>query len=254
MATSPELNPAFVLAPFNYLLANCQNNVLMGLRLVEKIEKFPEPTLEELQFFQLSIGGLVTDIGKSQTLFKKWVLINGFEDIHKCIRVTLERLYIFKTVQKNIANISNLDEFVKELHVKATNFYFDGLIKEITLYLTEPLKCKIYIESLNNARNCLVHTNAVVTTRHCNNIEKDKLKIIGKRFKYFFKNCEEEVIAEIGKPGPENAALMLGAEEFEIVFEKNSEIELNLKQFLDVLSTCVFINAEIDIVLKKSCA
>ena len=47
---------------------------------------------------------------------------------------------------------------------------------------------------------------------------------------------------------------MLGSEEFEIHFEKNSEIELDLKQFLYVLSTCVFINAEIEIILKNGCA
>jgi hypothetical protein len=44
----------------------------MGLRIVEKLDKFPEPTQEELQFFQLSIGGQITDIVKSKTLFKRW--------------------------------------------------------------------------------------------------------------------------------------------------------------------------------------
>ena len=175
-------------------------------------------------------------------------------DSNKWIRVTLERLFIFKTVQKNMDNILNVDDFIKELQIKASNFHFDTLIKEVSSYLEEPLKYKRQIESFNNARNCLVHTNAVLTPRHCNNTEKDKLIIVVNQFKYFFKKGEEETIVETGKPGPENTALMLGSEEFEIHFEKNSEIELDLKQFLYALSTCVFINAEIDIILKNGCA
>ena len=76
------------------------------------------------------------------------------------------------------------------------------------------VKYQKQIESFNNARNCLVHTNGIVTPRHCNNTEKDKLTIFGNRFKMFFKKGDEETIAEIGKTGPENAALLLGAEEF----------------------------------------
>ena len=241
------LNPNYVLAPFHQLLDNCQSNVLMGLRIAEKIEKFPEPTPEELNFFQLSIGGQIADIAKSKNLFKKWVLINGFEDIHKCFRVTLERLYVLKKVEEKIKSeeITNLIELEKELTVKASNFYFDKLINEVNLMFDEPLEYKSQIESINYARNCLVHTNGIVTTRHCNNLEKNKLIIFGIRFKMFFKKGEDERIAEIGKPGPENAALMLGAEEFQIEFSKDGEIELNLKQFLDILNTCVFVRADI---------
>jgi len=254
--TTLKINPNYVLAPFHKLLGGCQNNVLMGLRIAEKLDKFPEPTPEELNFFQLSMGGQVADIVKSKTLFKKWVLVNGFEDIHKCFRVTLERLYILKTVDNKIksGDTLNLDETEKELKTKASNFYFDQLIHAVNLIFDEPLQYQKQIISFNNARNCLVHTNGVVTPRHCNNIEKDKLTIFGNRFKMFFKKGDEEIIAEIGKPGPENAALMLGAEEFQIDFSKDREIELDLKQFLDILNTCVFVRADIDIKLKKNCS
>lgn len=250
------MNPNYVLAPFHKLLGDCQNNVLMGLRIVEKVDKFPEPTPEELKFFQLSMGGQVADYPKSKTLFKKWILINGFEDIHKCFRVTLERLYIFKTVEQNVkaGETSNYVKTEKQLQVKASNFYFDQLIKELNSLFDEPLKYQKQIESFNNARNCLVHTNGIVTPRHCNNTEKDKLTIFGNRFKMFFKKGDAETIAEIGKTGPENAALLLGAEEFQIEFSKDIEIELDLKQFLDIMNTCVFVQADIDVKLKKNSA
>ncbi len=228
----------------------------MGLRIVEKLDKFPEPTQEELQFFQLSMGGQVADISKSKSIFKKWVLINGFEDIHKCFRVTLERLFILKTVDDKTksGDIFIVEDVEAELKVKASNMYFDQLINTVNSLFPEPLLYQKHILSFNNARNCLIHTNGIVTTRHCNNLEKDKLTIIGNRFKMFFKKGEEEVMAEIGKPGPENAALMLGAEEFQIEFTKDKEIELGLKQFLDILNTCVFVRADIDEKLKKNCA
>jgi hypothetical protein len=82
--------------------------------------------------------------------------------------------------------------------------------------------------------------------RFCNSPQKDKLIIFGRRFKLFFKRGEEEVLAQLGKPGPENAALMLGAENFEIAFALDQSIELSLKQFLDVLNTCVFVRADIE--------
>jgi hypothetical protein len=41
------LNYAYVLGPFHRLLANCQTNVLMGIRLVQRIDAFAEPTPED---------------------------------------------------------------------------------------------------------------------------------------------------------------------------------------------------------------
>jgi hypothetical protein len=37
------------LEPFHNLISACQNNVLLGLRLVEKVETFPGLTAEEIQ-------------------------------------------------------------------------------------------------------------------------------------------------------------------------------------------------------------
>jgi len=87
----------YVLASFNHLLANCESNVLLGLRVVEGIAKFPDPTPEELQFIQLSMGGVSRDFISNKKIFKKWLLKNGFEDIHTCIHTAL----VF--VQKKIA-------------------------------------------------------------------------------------------------------------------------------------------------------
>jgi hypothetical protein len=47
--------------------------------------------------------------------------------------------------------------------------------------------------------------------KYCNNPGNDKLTVSGNKLKLFFQKGSEEVPAVIGKPGPENAALMLGA-------------------------------------------
>ena len=79
-----------------------------------------------------------------------------------------------------------------------------------------------------------------------NNIQNDQLIISGNRFKMFFKKGEEEIPAEIGKTGPKNVALMLGAEEFEIQFRIGERVDISLKQFMDILNTCIFFNADIE--------
>lgn len=242
-----SLNPAYVLAPFQNLIANCQNNVLMGLRIVERVNELPLPTSEELQFLQLSFGAPPTDLEKNRSDFKRWLLLNGFEDIHGSIRVGLERLFVFETIKAKLKTSSNIsiDEFEKELHSKVTKFHFPQLIGEVSSLFNEPFEYLRHAESYNAARNCLEHTNGVVTQRHCNNPEKDKIIIHGHRFKMFFKKDDQEVPAVLNKPGPENAALMLGAEEFQFEFSIGQPIELSLKQFVDVLNTCVFIQADI---------
>jgi hypothetical protein len=136
--------------------------------------------------------------------------------------VTLERLYIFKTIDNRSKEGETFEVEVAEteLKVKASNLYFDQLVTSVNSLFQEPLEYQKHILSFNNARNCLVHTNGIVTTRHCNNTEKDKLTITGNRFKMFFERGEEETIAEIGKPGPENAALMLGLKSFKLCLLK----------------------------------
>lgn len=254
--SSPHrLNKNYVLAPFHQLLSNCQTNVLLGLRLIEKIDQFPLPTPEELQFFQLSFQtlgvGQLDTLDQTKALFTRWVLTNGFEDIHSSMRVVMERLFVLKTVALELENEPALliPERELELGTKASEFHFPTLLDRVNALFPHPLDCAECIVSFNSARNCLVHTGGIVTERHCNTPAKDKLVMRGRRFRLFFKRGEMEVLAEMGKPGPENAALMLGAEDFVIEFPVGQAIRLSLKQFLDVLNTCIFLRADIDLKL-----
>lgn len=248
------MNPNYVLAPFDSLIAESENYVLLGLRLVAKIESFPEPTEDEKQFaFQMNLGGQNFPLDTSKNLFKKWILKKGFEELHKSIRVVLERLYVFLSVKSNIGQNINIEELQSSLTIEATNLFYDQLIKQVNDLLDEPLLLDKHILSFNNVRNCLIHTNGRLTARHCNNSTKDELVLVGRRIKMFYKNEVEEKPFVKGEPGLVNAALILGAEDFEIIFNINQEIELDMKQFIEVLNTCVFIRADIDVKLKGKC-
>jgi hypothetical protein len=219
----------------------------MGLRIVERLNELPLPTPEELQFFQLSFGAPSIDLEKNRSAFKRWLLLNGFQDIHGAIRVGLERLFVFETTKAKLQSSLGIkiDDLEKELYSKVTRFPFPKLIQEVSGLFGQPFEYLKHAESFNAARNCLEHTNGVVTERHCNSAQKDKIVIHGHRFKMFFKKDDLEVPAVFNQPGPENAALMLGAEEFRFEFSIGQAIELSLKQFLDILNTCVFIKADI---------
>ncbi len=247
------LNQAYVLAPFHQLLTSCHTNVLIGLRLAERIDTFPGPTPEELKFINLSFGGYEQGLLESKNSFKRWLLLNGFGGIHKTIRTTLERFFVFKSIESRLATnpTLNLQKHEAELRMEARRFHLPELISTVPSLCGEHLQIESHVESFNNARNCLEHDNGTVTKKRCNNPSKDKLFIQGRRFKMFFKDGEREVLAEFGKPGPANAALMLGAEDFEIEFALDQSIELSLKQFIDVLNTCVFFRADIETKLIK---
>ncbi|MDP9176944.1 MAG: hypothetical protein M3O61_04620 [Gemmatimonadota bacterium] len=214
----------------------------------------PGPTPEELTFIQLSFGNPPVNLERSRSDFKKWVLLNGFEDIHGAIRIALERLLVFAATkaEMTITPALDIDAFVRQLHPKVAAYHFPKLITEINALFEKPFKFQDHIESFNAARNCLEHANGVVTQRHCNSPESGAIIIHGRRFKMFFKDGDREVVAVLGKPGPENAALMLGAEEFQFAFAIGQSIELSLKQFVDILNTCVFIRADIELKLKEA--
>jgi len=165
--------------------------------------------------------------------------------------MTLERLFVLKTLGTELEQHPDLPVRVREVELGtiASKFHFPTLVSRVNDLFPGPLDCTEHMISFNSARNCLSHTRGIVTERHCNTPGKDKLVVKGRRSKLFFKRGDLEVPAEVGKPGPENAALMLGAEDFQIEFAVGQAIQLSLKQFLDILHTCLFLLMDINVKL-----
>lgn len=244
----PTLDRSYVLEPFHNLIGQCQNNVLLGLRLVEEIEKIPGPTAEEARQFQLRFQIPAANPSERKARFKRWVLLKGLGDIQQCIGATLQRFIVFKTIDGELKLTSTVDIDAREraLSHSLRSLSYPDLIDRVNGLCSEQLILQDKLATFNNARNCLEHSGGIVVKRFCNSQQKDKLIILGRRIKLFFKRGDEETPAEIGMSGPENAALMMGAEDFEIEFTLGQPVELSLKHFLDILNTCVFLRADIE--------
>ncbi|MCB9231271.1 MAG: hypothetical protein H6581_06400 [Bacteroidia bacterium] len=244
--------PFYVLSLFPKLVGRCQNNVLLGLRLIEKIERFPDPTKEEIMLFQMILNEHLNDINESKLKFKRWILKNGFEDIHNYFRNTLERIYEYKKLENKPDGLplSEIEE-IRERYMKSANrFGFPDLVKEVEKLLSTPLELKSNLLSINSARNCFVHRNGIVGPEDINNQGNASLEIIVNRFIVYFETpTGEEIVAEIGVPGPENSPLKLRREEGRFEFRLGEEINLSLKNFLEILQTCIVFNSEISVLL-----
>src|SRR5439155_17547742 len=114
------LNRNYVAAPLHYLVSNAQNNVLMGLRLIETVQEFPSPHSEELQRFAQVSFGVETSLEKRKWEFTRWVLQNGFAEINNAVKTALQRLFVFKTIELRLLNGEAFDvkQFEEELRRK----------------------------------------------------------------------------------------------------------------------------------------
>ncbi len=244
----PQLNPSYVLEPFHNLISACQTNVLLGLRLVEEVETFPGPTGEELTAFQLRFQENVTDLNASKARFKQWIILKGLGDIHQSIGTTLQRFIVFRMIdgELRLDSALNIEARERALSQGFRSLSYPDLIARANRLCSEPLIMEEQIATFNNVRNCLEHSGGIVIRRFCNNPQKDKLIIQGRRVKVFFKRGDEETPEQIETPGPENAALMMGAEDFKIEFTIGQPVELSLAHFVDILNTCVFLRADIE--------
>lgn len=231
-----------IIIPLERFISNQLPNVLMGIRLVEQIENFPEPTEEERKlqlYLKLSKQHGIT---QSKKLFKKWIFLKGFEELYQTIRETLELIWVYNKIQIN--DPDNLEK----LKERAGYIKYPKLINEIETMTGKKFFHRKELDSLNNARNCLIHANGLVSHLYCNNDEKNALIICASKILLFWQNGIQKVPMEIGKPSPMNTPLMMGAERFQIKFSIGNFIELSLNEFVDIISFCFLFKSEIELI------
>src|SRR6266436_1383033 len=151
-----------VLAPFRELLGKSQGNVWLGLRLVERIERFPGPTAEEEDLINyVSLMGPAVDMAQGKRDFKAWILRNGFEEVHGSVRITLDRLFVYKRLEQAIkANPSqHIPRLQEDLTAQAIKRNFPEILDDVNSMLTTPLMLSNHVKTVNNARNCFVHSH-----------------------------------------------------------------------------------------------
>jgi hypothetical protein len=238
-----KLNIDGVTNPLFALLNECQNVILFGFRVIDNIGTFPEQTAEEINTIPIQIGDRPKSLDDQKKRFRTWLLKKGFEDFAKGIKLAFIEAYCFGTIVKKRDEIKDLKRFLTEieyLRKTAIEQSLPGLLTKVRPLLVKTLEYEEQISTINNARNCLIHANGLVTDRHANDRENNRLVIKGNRFLYYFEKNGERYPMKLGQPGPENAPLMMSAEKFELYFNIGQQIEINLKDFNDFINTCLY--------------
>lgn len=236
------MKKAEVFQAMDELLRNQIPNVLMGMRLADKIEIFPEATNEEqkLQWFLSVSQGRSFSQNKEE--YKSWLFLKGFEDIHRAIEETFKRMLIYK-LNIDGANSNKRVDSIRSLG-------YADLLKEVVNSFDHSFSHKDKFDSLNKIRNTLVHAHGFVEKRRCNNEDKTALLFYGGRGLLFWQDGDgKRIPMEIGKASPQNTALMMTEERFQISFLIGEKINLSLSQFVDVFWTCMFIRSELETIL-----
>lgn len=231
-----------VFQPMDELLRNQIPNVLMGMRLADKIETFPEATDEEqkLQWFLSVSQG--RSFSQSREEYKSWLFLKGFEDIHRAIEETFKRMLIYKLSIDGANSNTKID--------RIRRFGYIELLAEVVSSFAYSFSHKDKFDSLNKIRKTLVHAHGFVEKRNCNNEDKTALLFYGGRGLLFWQDGDgKRTPMEIGKASPQNAALMMTEERFQISFLIGEKINLSLSQFVDVFWTCMFIRSELETIL-----
>jgi hypothetical protein len=254
-----KLNSDYIFFPIKKLIGSSHSTTLTGLRAIEHLTELPNPTFEEVQMMQFSS----TEEKNLETIkqeFKNWILIKGFEEIHSAIRDSLERFLVYIKIYAEFKSktftAEGFSEFEKTITIKVKKLPYPILVKEITELIGESLIYEHDIESINNIRNCLVHDYGKVTANRCNNPEKNQLYVSGSRFTLFYQseNDDERFPFELNQILPQGASLKMGAEKFLISFKVNEKISLSYSDYLHILNTCLFYEADLRDKIIKYCA
>ena len=227
---------------------------MFGLRIMENQEAFPNKISEELNLIPIQIGDPPTDLNNQKKQFRNWLLKKGFEDFAKGIKQSLIEAYYYGTLVKKEGEVIKLNTFLKEieeLRKSANEQSLPGLLSKLQTILIKRLSYEQQVSTINNARNCLIHNNGLVSDRHINDKVNNRLIIKGNRFFYYFEKDGQKFPMKLGVAGPENSPLMLSIENFEIAFNIGQQIEISLKDFNDLTDTCLFFALDLKECLPK---
>jgi len=241
-----QLNGGNVINPLLKQLAQCQSNVLFGLRSVDIIKEDLPSFKGESSVFAFNIGSVPANIEEQKEEFKKWLIKKGFEDLIKGIKAALIEALLYIKIYNKKDDIKNYGDFLVELEAFKKQSKHDSLpalFKAVNTSLTRELKYKEHVTSINDARNCLVHANGIVTDKYIN--ENNLFVLKGIRLKLFTEVNNEEAEVKPGIVIEAGNSIKLGAEEFFIQYKLGDEIELNYTQFNNIIMSCYYFGIDL---------
>lgn len=236
-----QLNADGVLNPLLSQLSLCQNIILFGLRSIEMINEFPKETKEEEEAFLMHIGEPISDLKHQKKIYTDWLIKKGFEDLSKGLKLALIEAYFYVSIIEKKETLRAYQDFINEveqLRKTALEQSMPGLLSKVTPYLNKELNYIEEVSSINLGRNCLVHSDGIVTNRHINDKENDRLNIKGIQFKLFYEQEDKEVEIKSGSFVPGNTNVRLKLEPFSLSFQKSQHLEITIQDFNNFVKTC----------------
>lgn len=252
------LNPEFVFYPLKNLISTSHSSVLFGLRTAEKIKENLEPTVEEMQLLQLG-STHEKDIDTTKNEFKNWILIKGFEEIHNAVRHSLERFLVFISIYDQFKDCTltciEYEEFEKKISLKIKKLDHPRLLKQIENKIGERFLFEKHIQTINNARNCLVHDFGMVKKHRCNDDENQKLIIKGKKIHIFLHDSTGQKIPfEFPTLIKTPFDTSMEYEDVILEFRIGERLNLTYEDYIQVLYACWLYEYDLRDKLNKYCA
>src|ERR1017187_3872694 len=253
-----HLNMGYVLAPLIIQLKACRDFVYHGRRMTFAIDKMPDKIPEELKLMGIQFGEEPNDIEKYRTIFNDWITEKAFQDMVEGLRISYFRLHQFIAISKLMGTTITqdiYDDTLKTVKVKERT----GMKKLIELLDETTKKSLISIDmakSFYEARNCLSHNHGIVSKEFVNSSDDKNLIIKGRRLFLGYQKGDQVTEAPIGSDNSDKKqfaglGLSVSSEDFELSFAIGDKIEMNVKQFADILSTYQIIIADFDVCLNN---
>ena len=187
-------------------------------------------------------------ISKARVL--DWLFRNAFSDFIKAINESLIAAYQFTELQKLQANsekssmlYAEMMKKIEDLRAKPRSHNLPTLIDRIETNLSSSLPLKNEILSINNARNCLIHGNGVVSSRYINSSD-DTLKLCYLDLDTYVLTDKWQLLTAEMKQAPfitHGVKMELGKKE--LSFNIDEKLKINEHIFNAVAHTCaIFTN------------
>jgi hypothetical protein len=173
-------------------LQRSYRSVFLGLQLLKE-DNGPTRDLVKETGWMATFMELKNDTNAQKDEYRIWLINQGFADLAKGVESSLERAYLLMWLLSNVgSNVKTLGDLKKHLHKLKYDIKISTMLKEIDKYSSKEIVYKSEIESINKARNCLVHEKGVVS---------DEILIIcwinfkGDKVKTSFKRGERIIIS-----------------------------------------------------------
>lgn len=247
-----NFNPNAVIVPLHSILESSSKNVLFGLRLLESVDQ-PIDFLEiksENTFFSFLIGGpeSAEDLELRKAQFKYWIIQKGIEDLIKGLNLSLIEAYLFLKFPPKIKHLTTAEDFFEEerkVRKVASDMNFPDLLARVNETLTSHLTHLEEIQSINKARNCLIHRNGLITKKDVNDENKENLIMKLYNLKMYYKDNDTEFEIQRGSFVPKGNGLQIRNVSESISFGLDEKIHFNYEQFNSLITTSWFFGQDL---------